>query len=80
MNSQTQEFLAVLGEAQHRRNGSLAADLRRLNVGSRALLAEMRRFAQAEDEMVACQTAASRVAGVSLNDRVLDAAIAEARG
>jgi ABC-type branched-subunit amino acid transport system ATPase component len=80
MNSQTQEFLAVLGEAQHRRNGSLAADLRRLNVGSRALLAEMRRFAQADDEKVACQTAASRVAGVSLNDRVLDAAIGEAQG
>jgi hypothetical protein len=80
MASQTQEFLAVLEEAKHRRNGSLAADLRRLNVASRALLAEMRRRARAGDETVAWHTAAWRVAGVSVNDRVLDASIAEAQG
>jgi hypothetical protein len=79
MTSQTQEFLAMIGKARYRQSGSLAMDLRRLNVGSRALLGEMRRCAQAGEDMVAWHTAAWRVAGVSLNDRVLDAAIAEAQ-
>jgi hypothetical protein len=79
ITSQTQEFLAVFGKTPHRRSGSLAADLRRLNVGSRALLGEMRRCAHAGDETVAWHTAASQVAGASLNDRVLDATIEETR-
>jgi hypothetical protein len=77
--SQTHEFLAVLAEGQPRRSGALAADLRRLIVGSRALLSEMRRRARAGEEMVAWHTAAWRLARVSLNDRLLDAAIAEAQ-
>jgi hypothetical protein len=79
MTSQTQEFLAGVGQASCRRSGSLAADLRRLNTGSRALLAEMRRCARAGEEVVAWHAASSQVANVSLNDRVLDAAIADAQ-
>lgn len=77
MTSKTREFLAALGEARHRRRGALAADLRRLNVGSRALLAEMRRCAHGGDEMFAWHAAEGKIAGVSLNDRVLDAVIAD---
>jgi hypothetical protein len=79
MTSQTQEFIAMVGEAKDRRSGSLAADLRRLNVGSRALLGEMHRCAHARDEMLALHAVESEVAGVSLNDRLLDAAIAKAQ-
>jgi ATPase subunit of ABC transporter with duplicated ATPase domains len=77
MTSQTQEFLAVIG-AEVYRSGALASELRRLNVGSRALLAEMRRLARAGEELGAWHAAVSRFAGVSLNDRVLDAAVVEA--
>jgi len=77
MNSQVQEFLALLGEARHRRTASMAADLRRLNVGSRALLDEMRRCARARDEITAWHVASAALAGASVSDRVLDAVIAD---
>jgi hypothetical protein len=76
MNSQVQEFLAVLGEAQHRRAGSMAAELRRLNVASRALLAEMHRCAHARQELNAWRSATADLAAASLSDHVLDAVIA----
>ena len=76
MNSLVQEFLAMLGEAPHRRTGAMAAELRRLNVASRALLAEMRRSASARPEMRAWRTASADLAAASLSDRVLDAVIA----
>lgn len=79
MTSRTQEFLAVLGETHPRRSGALATELRRTNVGARALLAEMRRSAHAGEEKIAWHTAEWRVAGLSIDDRVLDAAIAEAQ-
>jgi hypothetical protein len=78
MNSQVQEFLAVLGEAPHRRAGSMAADLRRLNVAARALLAEMRRCARARQEMLAWRAASADLAAASVSDRMLDAIIAAA--
>jgi hypothetical protein len=77
MNSQVQEFLAVLGEGRHRRSASMAADLRRLNVGSRALLAEMRRCARARNEMRAWQAASEELAGASVSERMLDAVLAD---
>jgi hypothetical protein len=82
MNSQVQEFLAVLGEARARdaRTGSMAADLRRLNVGSRALLAEMRRCASARTELLLVKSAAAQVASACVSDRLLDAIIGDARG
>jgi hypothetical protein len=76
MNSLVQEFLAMLGEAPHRRTGSMAAELRRLNVGSRALLAEMNRCARARQEMLAWRSASADLAAASLSDRMLDAVIA----
>lgn len=79
MRSQVQEFLAVLGEARHRRIPSLAADLRRLNVGSRALLAEMHRCAHAQEEILAWHAASAELAATSIGDRVLDTLIAEAQ-
>ncbi len=79
MSSQTEEFLGALGEAQGLRIGQLAADLLRLNLGARALLAEMRRLAHAGDEVAAWHIAMGQVAAVSLNDRVLGVAAAEAQ-
>ena len=80
MNSQVQEFLAVLGDARARRleARSMAADLRRLKVGSQALLAEMQRCARARQELVAVRGAAAQVAAASVSDRLLDAVIDEA--
>lgn len=78
MTSQVQEFLAVLGEGQqHHRSASLAADLRRLNVGSRALLGEMRLCARDREDHLVCETAEEHIAGASVSDRLLDAVIAE---
>ena len=79
MTLQTQEFLAFLGGGQPRQSGTLAADLRRLKIGSHALLAELRRRARAGEEMVAWHTAAWQLARMSQDDRVLDAAIADAQ-
>jgi hypothetical protein len=79
MTRATKELLAVLGEGQPRRSGALAADLRRLNVGSRALLAEMRRCARTEDEQVAWHSALWKLTRVALDDRVLEAAVEEAQ-
>ena len=61
------------------RSTSLARELHQLNVAARALLAEMGRSVRDSQDRVAWQTTAGRLAGVSLNDRVLDAAIAHAR-
>jgi hypothetical protein len=77
MAGQVHEFLGALGDRQHRRTASLAAELRRLNVGARALLGEMERRACSEEELLAWHGAAAQVAGVSVSDRVLEAAIAE---
>jgi len=77
MSGQVHEFLGALGERQHRRSASLAVELRRLNVGARALLGEMERRARSEDELLAWHGAAAQVAGVSVSDRVLEAAVAE---
>jgi hypothetical protein len=79
MTSQAREFRALLGERRHARTGSMAADLRRLNVGARALLTEMRRCALAGEETLVLRAATARVAGVSMSDRVLDELIAEAQ-
>jgi hypothetical protein len=79
MTSRAQEFRGLVGERRHARMGSMAAELRRLNVGSRALLAEMRRCAGAGEETLALRVATARVAGVSVNDHVLDEIIAEAQ-
>jgi hypothetical protein len=77
MTSQVQEFLALLGEARHRGTGSRAADLRRLNVGARILLAEMRLRTRAAGDEPAFTGAAAEITGASLSDRLLDAVIAE---
>ena len=77
MAGQVHEFLGAFGSRQHRRSGSIAAELRRLNVGARALLGEMERRARSEEELLAWHRAAAQVAGVSVSDRVLEAAIAE---
>jgi hypothetical protein len=77
MTSRVQEFLALLGESQHRRSAVLAADLRRLNVGARALVAEMRRCASDGEGLLAWKAAAEDVNGAALSDRVLEAVIVE---
>jgi hypothetical protein len=79
MTSRAQEFRAVVGERRRARTDALSAELRRLNVGSTALLAEMRRCARAGEETIALRVATARVAGVSVSDRVLDEFIAEAQ-
>jgi hypothetical protein len=79
ITDQTREFLALQGKGQILRRGALAADLRRLQAGSRAILAEMSRCARPGEETIALHTAAWRLARVYLNDRVLDGAVAEAQ-
>lgn len=79
MTSRAEEFRAVVEERRHARAGSMAAELRRLNVGSRALLAEMRRCARSGEETIALRVATARVAGVAVSDHVLDEFIAEAQ-
>jgi hypothetical protein len=79
MTCQVQEFLAVLGEARHRRTPALAAELRRLNAGGRVLLAEMRRCAHVRKDLLVCRAAAAQVAGASVSDQLLDAVIAGSR-
>jgi hypothetical protein len=80
MTSQVQEFLAVLEEARSRsRSAALAAELRRLNAGAHALLAESRRRVRAKQEGLSVQVAAEQIAAASVNDHVLDAVIADAR-
>jgi hypothetical protein len=79
MTSAVQEFLALLQEAETRRTVVLAADLRRLKAGARALLSEMRRRVSGANDRVALQSVVADVAGVWLDDRVLDAVIAEAQ-
>jgi hypothetical protein len=79
MTLETHELLAALGQGKPRRTGALAADLRRLKIGSQALVAEMRRCARTQDEMTAWHVAARRLDCLSLADRVLDALIADAQ-
>lgn len=78
MNSDVQEFLAVLEESQHGRTAPLASELRRLNAGARALLAEMRRRAHAVEDRLALQNAAAQVAVASVDENVLETVIAQA--
>jgi hypothetical protein len=79
MTSHAEEFLAALGERRRSRIASIAADLRRLNVGSRAVLEEMGLCARGGEELLALGAATARVAGVAVSDRVLDEFIAEAQ-
>jgi hypothetical protein len=74
---ETQELVGALAEGRVPRTGALAADLRRLKIGSRALLAEMGRCARARDETTAWYAAARRLETVSLDDRMLEALIAD---
>ncbi len=75
MTSHVQEFLAVLGEARHRRTSSLAVELRRLNAVARALNGEVRRYTRAKAGQSASEAAEERFASVSVGDGVLDAVI-----
>jgi hypothetical protein len=79
MAVQTRDFLAVHAQGHARRSGALAADLRRLKIGSHALLREMRRHARAGAETATWHAAVWRFAHISLDDRVLDDAIADAQ-
>jgi hypothetical protein len=79
MRTRTAEFLAVMGQPRRYPTELLALEMRRFNVGARALLTEMQHGARTPSEFLAFHEAAAHVAGATVEDCVLDAVIVEMR-
>ncbi len=77
MTSEVQEFLAVLGEYEHRGGSLLAADLLRLNRAARDLVAEMRRLSRSREERSDLQRSAADLAAVTIDEKVLHSVVAD---